>query len=62
MRRALVSDRVILAGIRDRIEIWPADEWERHAEQGMAKYGEALYQAGRRLRAIGAGRQERAAE
>ena len=56
MRRAVVSDEVILAGVQDHIEIWPAEEWNRHAEQGLVGYGEALYEAGERLRMGGPAR------
>jgi len=49
MARAVVSQNVTLVGMNDHIEIWPADEWERHVEQALPTYGEVLYEASDRL-------------
>lgn len=51
MQRAIVSDRVMLVGQDDHIEIWPAEQWEQHVEQSLPTYGEALYEAADRLAA-----------
>jgi len=53
MQRATVSDRVTLAGVFDHIEIWPAEEWERHVEESLPSYGEVLYEASDRLEGQG---------
>ncbi len=45
MQRARVEDKVTLVGNGDHIEIWPTDEWQAHAEQSLAGYGELLAQA-----------------
>lgn len=45
MARAVISDRVTLAGNNDHIEIWPAEEWDKHVETDMSHYGEMLYDA-----------------
>lgn len=49
MQRAVVSERVTLVGNNDHIEIWPADEWERHVDASLPHYGEMLYEAAERL-------------
>lgn len=48
MRRAVIADQVTLVGVRDHIEIWPTDEWERRVEQDLSNYGETLYRAAER--------------
>jgi len=45
MARAVISDRVTLAGNNDHIEIWPAEEWDSHVDKDMSHYGEMLYEA-----------------
>ena len=49
MQRAVISDRVTLAGNDDHIEIWPTDEWERRVSEELPTYGEMLYEASDRL-------------
>lgn len=51
MRRAGLGEKVTLVGGRDHVTIWPADEWERHVEQSLPGYTNALYAAGERARA-----------
>ena len=50
MERAIIGEHVTLVGMNDHIEIWPSEDWERHVQQQLATYGEALYEAGERLR------------
>ena len=45
MSRAIVAERVTLVGVFDHVEIWPAEEWERHVEESLPTYGEMLYDA-----------------
>ncbi len=54
MKRAVVADRITLAGNDDHIEIWPTDEWERRVEEELDGYGEMLYEAGEKLDSQGA--------
>ena len=56
MERAIIGEQVTLVGVNDHIEIWPTEEWERHVEQQLAGYGEALLEAGERLRNAGEGK------
>ena len=50
MQRAVIADRVTLVGIFDHIEVWPTDQWERHVEESLPKYGESLYAAAEKVR------------
>jgi MraZ protein len=50
MERAIVGERVTLVGMNDHIEIWPSDDWERYVKEQLAGYGEALYEAGERMK------------
>jgi MraZ protein len=50
MQRATVGEQVTLAGVLDHIEIWPNEEWEKHVQDGLASYGEVLYEAADRMR------------
>jgi len=49
MQRAVVSDQVTLVGVFDHIEIWPAEEWERHVQDALPSYGEVLYEVGEQV-------------
>ncbi|MBS3734982.1 MAG: hypothetical protein KGY99_08640 [Phycisphaerae bacterium] len=49
--RADIAERVTLVGMRDHIEIWPADQWNTRVDAGLATYGEMLYDAADRLAA-----------
>jgi MraZ protein len=51
MQRASITSGVTLVGNFDHIEIWPTEEWERHVQEGLAGYGEMLYDAADRLKA-----------
>lgn len=53
MQRAVITDDVTLVGVFDHIEIWPREDWERHVEESLPKYGEVLYEASDRLNALG---------
>ncbi|MHC4295175.1 MAG: division/cell wall cluster transcriptional repressor MraZ [Planctomycetota bacterium] len=53
MTRAVISEKVTLVGVFDHIEIWPADEWERHIDEALPTYGEMLYEASDRTGAQG---------
>ena len=48
MRRAIISEKVTLAGAFDHVEIWPQDEWDKHVEEALPTYGEMLYEASER--------------
>lgn len=50
MERAIVGEHVTLVGMNDHIEIWPSDDWEKHVQEALAGYGDALYEAGERLK------------
>jgi hypothetical protein len=39
--------------MNDHIEIWPSDDWERHVQEQLLGYGEALLEAGERFRPSG---------
>ena len=58
MQRAVVSEKVTLLGVKDHIEIWPSDEWERRVEAELPHYGEMLYEAADRLSESSAQRTE----
>ncbi len=45
MQRAVVCEKVTLLGVKDHIEIWPSDEWERRVQAELPNYGEMLYEA-----------------
>jgi MraZ protein len=49
MRRAIVAKQVTLVGVKDHIEIWPTDEWNRRVDAELPRYGEMLYEAADRL-------------
>ncbi|MFW6132725.1 MAG: division/cell wall cluster transcriptional repressor MraZ [Planctomycetota bacterium] len=49
--RADIAEHVMLVGMRDHIEIWPAEQWNARAEAGLETYGEMLYDAADRLAA-----------
>ena len=51
MKRAIVSSAVTLVGVDDHIEVWPAEDWDRHVEEMLPSYGELLYEAAERLKA-----------
>jgi len=57
MSRAVVSEKVTLVGAFDHVEIWPAEEWERHVDEALPTYGEMLYEASERARPSGEGDQ-----
>ena len=46
MQRATISDCVTLVGKGDHIELWPTEEWERHVEQALPRYGQDVLDAG----------------
>jgi MraZ protein len=50
MQRGVVGEQVTLVGQFDHIEIWPSEEWEKHVAETLPGYGEALYEAGDRLK------------
>ena len=58
MQRAVVSEKVTLLGVKDHIEIWPSDEWERRVQAELPHYGEMLYEAADRLSESSAQRTE----
>jgi len=45
MRRAIICEDVVLVGVFDHVEIWPAEQWEKHVEEALPTYGEMLYEA-----------------
>lgn len=49
IQRAVVGERVTLVGHDDHIEIWPTDEWDRHLEEELPTYEEALLEMGEKL-------------
>ena len=51
LQRAKLSGDVTLVGQRDHIEIWPRAEWERHVDETLPMYDEALYEASERVSA-----------
>lgn len=53
MQRALISDKVTLVGQFDHVEIWPAEEWERHVQEMLPGYGDMIYDAADRLQRDG---------
>jgi MraZ protein len=53
MQRAVISEKVTLVGKYDHVEIWPSEEWERHVDESLPGYGEALYEASDRVSGAG---------
>ena len=55
VQRAGLQDveAVTLVGERDHIEIWPAEDWEKHVEENIRDYGDTLYEAAQALDADG---------
>lgn len=51
MQRAVVAEAVTLVGNGDHIEIWPTDEWERHVNESLPRYGQDVLDAGDGLQA-----------
>jgi MraZ protein len=49
MERAVIAKKVTLVGVKDHIEIWPADAWNQRVEDGLSHYGEMLYEAADQL-------------
>ena len=46
MQRAVVAEKVTLVGKGDHIEIWPMDEWDKHVEESLPRYGDEVLDAG----------------
>jgi MraZ protein len=44
-RRAKLKDRVTLVGVRDHIELWNSEDWERYLADNMAQYQQQMLQA-----------------
>jgi MraZ protein len=44
-KRAGLSDNVTLLGIKDHIELWNSDHWERYLEDNMMQYHKQAAQA-----------------
>lgn len=42
VQRASISEQVTLVGHDDHVEIWPRQEWEKHVEEQLPTYDEAL--------------------
>jgi MraZ protein len=51
MERASLGEQVTLVGANDHIEIWPTEEWDRHLQHELPRYGEALMAANHQRRA-----------
>jgi len=45
IQRAGLGKEVTVIGVRDHLEIWSRDQWERHVENGLSEYGETLTRA-----------------
>ena len=44
-KRAGLKDKVTLVGVRDHIELWNSENWERYLEDNMAQYQKQMSQA-----------------
>jgi MraZ protein len=44
-KRAALSDNVTLVGVKDHIELWNSDHWERYLENNMTQYHKQAAQA-----------------
>ena len=44
-RRAGLKDKVMLVGVRDHIELWNSENWERYVEDNMPQYQKQMSQA-----------------
>jgi MraZ protein len=53
MERAIIGEQVTLVGVNDHIEIWPTEAWDRKVQLELPGYGEAIWDAGQRLRDAG---------
>jgi MraZ protein len=45
LRRAALDKQVIIIGVRDHLELWDRDEWERYVENGLSEYSQTLTRA-----------------
>lgn len=46
MQRAIFSDKITLVGNNDHIELWPTEEWNKHLEEALPRYGQDVLDAG----------------
>jgi MraZ protein len=44
-KRAGLGDRVTLVGVRDHIELWNSNDWEKYLADNMAQYKQQMLQA-----------------
>ena len=44
-KRAGLKDKVTLVGVRDHIELWNSENWERYLDDNMAQYQKQMSQA-----------------
>ncbi|MHC4624015.1 MAG: division/cell wall cluster transcriptional repressor MraZ [Planctomycetota bacterium] len=44
-RRAKLKDRITLVGVRDHIELWNSEDWERYLADNIAQYQQQMLQA-----------------
>ncbi|MHC4575546.1 MAG: division/cell wall cluster transcriptional repressor MraZ [Planctomycetota bacterium] len=44
-KRAGLTDRITLVGVRDHIELWNSEDWERYLADNMGQYQQQMLQA-----------------
>jgi MraZ protein len=44
-RRAGLQERVTLVGVRDHIELWNSEDWERYLSEHMAQYQQQMLES-----------------
>jgi MraZ protein len=44
-KRAGLGDRIMLVGVRDHIELWNSEDWERYLSNNMSQYQQQMLQA-----------------
>lgn len=45
LRRSSLGKQVAIIGVRDHLELWNRDEWERYVENGLSEYSHTLTRA-----------------
>jgi MraZ protein len=45
IRRTELGKEVVIIGVRDHLELWNRDEWERYVENGLSEHNQMLTRA-----------------
>jgi MraZ protein len=52
IQRAVVGEQVTLVGHDDHIEVWPREEWDRHLQEQLPSYDDAILEMGEKLSGV----------